>query len=267
MDSVLSEIRSFKTRGAKEINLIGQDTTSYGIDRYGSPRLADLLKKAAEIMKNRGWIRLLYTHPAHYSRELIDVVRDESAVCKYLDLPIQHISDKILKKMNRHVSKRDVISLIGKIRKAVPGIAIRTTVIVGFPGETEKDFTELEKFIIETKFERLGAFTYSKEEGSRAFLFPGQVPEKVKEERFARIMEAQNRISEENNRRYMGKRLEVLIDEKDKSREHQYLGRAEFDAPEVDGLVYVRSKKSLAPGDFALVRIEDTLEYDLVGSA
>jgi len=266
-ESVLTEIRSFKERGAREINLIGQDTTSYGIDRYGEMRLASLLKKASRIMKKRGWIRLLYTHPAHYSRELIDAVRDESAVCKYLDLPIQHISDKILKKMNRHINRKGIISLIEKIRKTIPGIAIRSTVIVGFPGETEKDFAGLEKFISEIKFERLGAFTYSREEDSRAFSFAGQVDEKVKEERFARIMKAQNRISEENNRRYMGKSLKVIIDEKDKSRKHQYLGRSEFDAPEVDGLVYVRSEKALKPGDFVSVKIEDTLEYDLVGSA
>jgi len=265
-ESVLSEIRSFKRRGAKEINIIGQDTTSYGTDRHGSMPLAGLLKKAAQIMKKRGWIRLLYTHPAHYSPELISVVRDEDAVCKYLDLPIQHINSRILKRMNRHVNRKDIVSLIEKVRKAIPGVAIRATVIVGFPGETAKDFAELEKFISEMKFERLGAFTYSREEGSRAFLFPDQLPEKVKEERFARIMKLQNGISEENNRRHMGRRLKVLIDEKDKSRKDQYLARTEFDAPEVDGLVYVRSESPLRAGDFTEVRIEDTLEYDLVGS-
>ncbi len=266
-ESVLREIRSLKGRGAKEINLIGQDTTSFGIDRHGQARLASLLKKSAEIMKKHGWVRLLYTHPAHYSGELIDVVKNESSVCKYMDLPIQHISDKILKSMNRHIDRKGTISLIEKIRKNIPGVSIRATVIVGFPGETEKDFARLEKFIKEAKFERLGAFTYSREEGSRAFRFPGQVPEKIKEERFARVMEAQNRISEENNRRHMQKRLKILIDEKDKNRRGQYLGRAEFDAPEVDGLVYVKSKKPLRPGDFVRARIEDTLEYDLVGSA
>ncbi|MGB2706376.1 MAG: 30S ribosomal protein S12 methylthiotransferase RimO [Candidatus Omnitrophota bacterium] len=265
MESILSEVGSFKKRGAKEINLIGQDTTSYGIDRYKALRLAPLLVKISQIMKG-GWVRLLYTHPAHYNQDLIEVIRGEGAVCKYLDLPIQHISDKILKKMNRHVGPKGIISLIEKIRKAVPGIAIRTTVMVGFPGESEKDFSELEKFITETKFERLGVFVYSREEQTRAFDFPDQVPEKVKEERFRRIMEAQNRISEENNRCYMGKRIKVLIDEKDQSEKCQYLARTQSDAPEVDGLVYVKSEKALKEGDFVDVKIEDTLEYDLVGS-
>jgi len=266
-ESVLSEIRSFKKSGAKEINLIGQDTTSYGIDRYNALRLAPLLKKAAQIMKGYGWVRILYTHPAYYNQPLIDVVKGESAVCKYLDVPIQHINDKILKRMNRHITGKEIAALIERLRKAIPKVAIRTTVIVGFPGETDKDFRELENFIKETKFERLGVFTYSMEEGTRAFGFSGQVPEKVKEERFGRIMQTQNRISEENNRRFIDTRLEVLIDEEDKSRKGQYLGRSQFDAPEVDGLVYVKSEKPLKAGDFVDVKIEDTLEYDLVGSA
>lgn len=264
LESILSEIRSLKNSGAKEINLIGQDTTLYGVDR-ARLMLASLLEKASQIMKS-GWIRLLYTHPAHYNERLISVIKNEPGICKYLDLPIQHISDKILKRMNRSVTKQDIISLIEKLRKHIPNLAIRTSAIVGFPGENDKDFNELEEFIKEIKFDRLGAFIYSREEGTRAFDFPDQVPDREKRRRFNRIMETQKRVSEENNKTYLGNTLKVLIDEKDLSRPNQYLGRTEHDAPEVDGAVYVNSKKTLKAGDFVNVKIEDALEYDLVGS-
>ena len=214
-----------------------------------------------------GWIRLLYTHPAHYNRDLIDVIKNEPNICKYLDLPIQHISDRILKRMNRHVTKKDIITLIEKLRKNIPGIAIRTSIIVGFPGESDKEFDELEKFLKRIKFDRLGAFIYSREEGTRAFDFTSQVPDKEKGRRFERIMEVQKDISCENNEAYLGKLVKVLIDEKDFTRPNQYLGRTEHDAPDVDGLVYVRSKKARKAGDFVNVKIEGVLEYDLVGSA
>ena len=263
-ESVLKEIEALKKSGVKEINLIGQDTTLYGIEKRSKGALATLLGKASQIMKSR-WIRLLYTHPAHYSRDLIKAIADEPAVCKYLDLPIQHINDRILKRMNRKTSKKDIVALIENLRKNIPGLAIRTSIMVGFPGESERDFNELEEFIKGTKFERLGAFTYSPEEGTSAFSFSGQVPEKEKRTRFERIMETQKHVSEDYNKAYMGKIIEVLIDEKDSSQEDQYLGRTAHDAPEVDGTVYVKSKKKLKPGDFVNVRIEDTLEYDLTG--
>ena len=263
--SVLNEIRSLKNKGAREINLIGQDTTLYGAERGEKFALAKLLKKASAIMKS-GWLRLLYTHPAHYNDRLIKVIAGEAPVCKYLDLPIQHINDKILKRMHRRVSKKKVIDLIKKLRKNIPNVAIRTSVIVGFPGETEKEFGELEGFIKDFRFDRLGVFTYSREDGTKAFSFPGQVPEGEKEARFKRIMKLQQELSRENNRRYIGKRVKTLIDEKDPGRPGRYVGRTEHDAPEVDGVVYVKSKKPLATGDFADVRIEDTLEYDLAGS-
>lgn len=264
IESVLKEITLLKDSGAKEINLIGQDTTLYGIDRYGTFKLPKLIKKASKIMKSR-WIRLLYTHPAHYTQELIDVVRGEASVCKYLDLPIQHISDKILRKMHRLVTKRDIIRLITKLRKEIPGLAIRTSVIVGFPGETERDFRELEEFIGESGFDRLGAFLYSREEGTRAYDFKDQLPREEKEKRLSRLMELQKGISEKNNERYIGKHLKVLIDETGKSASQSFVGRTEHDAPEVDGTVYVKSGKPLKKGDFVNVKIEDTLEYDLVG--
>jgi len=265
-ESVLDEIRALKKSGAKEINLIGQDTTLYGAERYKRPALAGLIKKASRIMKS-GWIRLLYTHPAHYDEELIGALRDEEPLCKYLDLPIQHISDKILKRMNRRVTKKDITALIEKLRKVIPGLAIRTSVMVGFPGETDRDFNELEAFIKEIKFERLGAFIYSREEGTVAFDFSNHVPEKEKEQRFARVMEAQKKVSAEKNQTYLGRTMKVLIDERDESGPGQYLGRTEYDAPEVDGGVYVKSKKALKPGDFVNARIEGVMEYDLAGSA
>lgn len=266
IDSVLKEISSFEKSGAKEINLIGQDTTFYGMDRYKELKLATLLKKASRIMES-GWIRLLYTHPAHYIGRLIDVIREERPICKYLDLPIQHISDKILKKMNRHVTKKYIISLIEKLRKDIPNVAIRTSVIVGFPGETDRDFNELENFIKDTKFDRLGAFVYSQEEGTRAYGFSNQIPEKEKERRLERIMELQKKISEENNNAYLRKTFKVLIDERDSSQKNQYVGRTEYDAPEVDGVVYVSSEKKLKKGDFINVKINGVLEYDLIGSS
>ncbi|MCQ9206733.1 MAG: 30S ribosomal protein S12 methylthiotransferase RimO [Omnitrophica bacterium] len=264
-ESVLREMSSLKASGAKEISLIGQDTTLYGVDRYKNLKLAHLLKKASRIMK-RGWLRLLYTHPAHYTDELIDVVRVEPSVCKYLDLPIQHINDKILKRMNRRVTKKNIISLIAKLRRRIPNLAIRTSMIVGFPGETEKDFRELESFIKEFKFDRLGAFMYSREEGTRAYNFKNQLSREEKSERLKRIMEIQKSVASENNRAYLGKTVRVLIDEKVRLEKGQYVGRTEHDAPEVDGNVYVRSARSLKKGDFVDVKIEDTLEYDLVGS-
>ena len=272
MDSVLREASALIKSGVKEINLIGQDTTLYGMDLYKRPALAELLKKLANL-KGAKWIRLLYTHPAHFTDELIDVIGDEPAICKYIDLPIQHISDKILKKMNRGTSKQSILELLHKIRKNIPGVAIRTSIIVGFPGETEKEFAELLDFIKKEKFERLGAFTYSREEGTAAYKFGGQIPEKEKKARWDEIMKVQQDVSRENNRELMGKVLDVIIDEKDESDPNLYLGRSYMDAPEVDGIVYVKTSKikhqksKLKVGEFARVKIIDTYEYDLVGNA
>jgi len=264
LESLLAEIAALKASGAKEINLVGQDTTLYGKERYKKPMLATLLKKASPVMAS-GWIRLLYTHPAHYTDELIDVVKNEPAICKYLDLPIQHINDKVLKKMSRHTTKKSIIGLIEKLRKEIPGLAIRSSVMVGFPGETKKNFEELLGFIKETGFERLGAFMYSREEATPAHNFSGQVPLQEKELRLHRVMEAQKIVSVKKNRASLGRTLKVLIDEKDPEEAGRYIGRSHHDAPEVDGVVYVRSQKALKKGDFANVTIEDTLEYDLVG--
>lgn len=264
-DSVIKEVEFLKkTKNIREINLIGQDTTLYGIDRYGKVRLSELLKKLAKIMKN-GWIRLLYTHPAHYSDELINIISGENSICKYLDLPIQHIENRILKDMNRNTTKKEIICLIRKLRKKIPTLAIRTTVMVGFPGETEKEFEKLLTFIKDTKFERLGAFMYSQEEGTKAYTFSRQLPEEIKEERYNRVLKIQQDISKEKNSSYLGKVFKVLIDEKTKKGHTEFLGRTRMDAPEVDGTCYIKSAKHLRVGNFQHVKIVDTLEYDLVG--
>lgn len=267
IDSVLKEIKDISASGAlKEINLIGQDTTLFGIDIYGKSVFPQLLKRITALENSVKWVRILYTHPAHYTDEFIFTVRDEDKICKYLDLPIQHISDKVLKRMNRRVTKKETIDLINKIRRNIPGVTLRTSIIVGFPGETEKDFKELLGFLKETRFEKLGAFIYSKEEGSRAARFEGQVPEKVKSDRLDEVMKLQQKVSNGINRSFMQKTVNVLIDEKIEEDKDRFLGRTEGDAPEVDGCIYVHGK-DLKLGNFYDAKITDTLEYDLVGEA
>ena len=269
IDSLMREAKQlFDAHRISEINLIGQDITLYGKDLYGRPRLAELLKKLANLTKAH-WIRLLYTHPEHYTDELIRVIRDTPSICKYLDVPLQHISDRILRLMNRKVRKKDIIRLIERFRDRIPGVAIRTTFIVGFPQETEADFKELIECIGQMKFERLGVFQYSREEGTAACRFVGQLPEKIKQERFDAIMKLQQDISREVNGKFLGREIEVLIDEPSELNKRNQLynsiGRTQYDAPEVDGNCFVRSRKRHRPGDFVRARIVDTLEYDLVG--
>ncbi|MDD5438868.1 MAG: 30S ribosomal protein S12 methylthiotransferase RimO [Candidatus Omnitrophica bacterium] len=264
LSSVLAEIKDLRSRHRlREVNLIGQDTTLYGIDRYRHIRIAELVSKAARIMDN-GWVRLLYGHPAHVTDELIGVIARERSVCKYMDLPIQHCNDRILKIMNRRVTKKEIVTLIDKIRKRIPGVALRTSVMTGFPGETRREFEELVGFIKEMRFERLGAFTYSREERTRASGLPGQVSEHEKAERYDILLRTQKEIAGLINRGYQNKIVSVLIDEAadDKG---LYYGRTGHDAPEVDGGCFVRSKRALTPGMFVEVRVVDTLEYDLVG--
>jgi len=258
INSLLEEAKKIsKIHKISEINLIGQDTTLYGTDLYGAPKLSELIRQLAGLRIAR-WIRILYTHPEHYTGELIGVIRDEPSVCKYVDLPLQHINDRVLKSMRRKTDKKGIINLINRLRKDIPGLAIRTTFIVGFPGETDKEFRELADFIKEARFERLGVFEYSREETTPAYNFKGQVSDKVKKERFDTIMKLQQEVSEKVNAGFMGRELTVLIDEKN-------IGRTEYDAPEVDGNCFVRSKKQHRAGDFVRVKVVDTLEYDLVG--
>lgn len=265
MDSVLKKIDTLDENKTSEINIIGQDITAYGLDLYGRGKLTGLLDKITKKTGKYGWIRLLYLHPARVTDELLDLIRDSPRICKYIDLPIQHINDRILKLMRRTVTRKDILGLIGKIRKKIPQAAIRTSVIAGFPGETEGEFRELLKFCEEVKFERLGAFVYSREEGTLAYNFKDQVPARIKKERFNEIMLLQQKVSESVNKGLLNRDMDVLIDEEEG--EGRYLGRSEYDAPEVDGIVYVNSKDKLKPGDFVKVKITDTLEYDLAGEA
>jgi len=277
INSLLTEVRGLsKKHKISEINLVGQDTTLYGTDLYQRPGLVKLLKKLTALKMAR-WIRLLYTHPEHYTDDLIDIIKNEPSICKYIDLPFQHINDRVLKSMNRKTTRKGIMGLIARLKKQIPALAIRTTFIVGFPGETEKEFDELVDFIKQTKFERLGIFEYSREEGTGAYNFKDQIPDKIKKERFDTIMKLQQEVSRDINAGFIGKELEILIDEADviaRSPEgatkqspvaYSYIGRTEYDAPEVDGNCFVRTKRRHKPGDFVKVKVTDTLEYDLTG--
>jgi len=273
MSAAWAQAREFDRQGISELNIIGQDITGYGLDLYGKRRLPELVKGVLSQARNIGWIRLLYLYPGEVVDSLIELIGSQKRICKYIDLPLQHISPRILRLMRRRSSKDQILRLVDKIRKNIPQAAIRTSLIVGFPSETEKEFSGLLKFIERVKFERLGAFVYSREEGTAAYAMRAQVPEAVKRERFDRLMSLQQVISSEVNARLMGKTLEVLIDEEDApataasgAAGNVYLGRSQYDAPEVDGMVYVHSQKKLHPGDFVRVKISDTLEYDLVGT-
>jgi len=265
VDSVLREAESLKrSYGVKELILIGQDITSFGEDRGSSPELASLVRKLSPVMED-GWVRLLYAHPARFSDELIDVIAGTPNVCKYVDLPIQHINNRILGMMNRAVTRKDIERLIHKVRERIEGVTIRTSIIVGFPGETDEEFGELMQFLKDTRFERLGCFTYSREEGTPAAGFEGHLPEEVKKERFDAVMGQQQEISLENNLSLVGKTLKVLVDEASSARGGHFVGRGEMDAPEVDGVVYISGDAK--PAEFSRVRITGSYEYDLVGEA
>lgn len=262
VDSILDKAERFDKEKISELNIIGQDITGFGIDTYGKRKLPELVRMISQRAGHIKWIRLLYLYPHPVVIELLKVMKDQPRICKYIDLPLQHINDRILKLMNRGATSKSILGLIDKIRKAIPEAAIRTSLIVGFPSESDKEFAELLKFIGEFRFERLGAFIYSREESTPAYKFRRQVSKKEKIERFNAVMSVQQKISEENNKRLLGKTIDVLIEEKEKD---SYLGRTEFDAPEVDGMVYVKSPGEIKLGSFRKVKITDTLEYDLVG--
>jgi len=233
MESILEEVRIMDNVGKREINIIGQDASAYGLDIYKKLELSRLLRKISASLKNVRWLRLLYLHPQHLTDGLMRLIADEPRICKYVDLPLQHINNRILKTMRRRTDKRKIMQLLAGLRKRIPGVAVRTSLLVGFPGETEKEFSELLSFVKEQQFERLGVFRYSREEGTAAFSYPGQVPEKLKEERFNIIMQEQQEISRRLNQKFLGRECEVLIDER--STDGTYLGRLSIDAPEVDG--------------------------------
>lgn len=263
MASIIEEVRRLDLEGRSEIDIIGQDISHYGLDIYKKPRLADLAGKIARQLGNVRWLRLLYLYPDNIDDELLDLIAGHPRICKYLDLPLQHINNRILKRMKRGMDKKKIAALLDKARKKISGLAIRSSLIVGFPGETDKEFKELFEFVRQQRFERLGVFKYSREEGTPAFGYPGQIPEKVKQARFDALMRLQQGISLEFNQGFLGKEVEVLIDHKES--EGVYLGRMGIDAPDIDGVVSVRASKVLKPGEFVKVKITEAYEYDLVG--
>ncbi|MBI3311981.1 MAG: MiaB/RimO family radical SAM methylthiotransferase, partial [Candidatus Omnitrophica bacterium] len=255
--------RLIEDRGVKELIVVGQDTSDYGVDRYGRPRIADLLQALATLSGLR-WIRLLYCHPRGVSPALIKTIRDTPSICKYLDMAIEHADDHTLARMNRGISRAQLFHTIDTLRREIPGITLRTSIIVGFPGETEEAFERVLEFVRQVRFERLGVFRYSNEDGSASFRYPDQIPDAVKQDRYDRLMQLQQTLATEINHAWLGKTAEVLIDEPDPSDANVFVGRTTADCPEVDGVVYVRSPHPLAPGDFVQTRIVDTYEYDLV---
>jgi ribosomal protein S12 methylthiotransferase len=265
IENIVEEAQELADYGVKEINLVAQDTTMYGTDIYGEGKLPHLLLLLSEIPKLK-WIRLLYTHPAHFSDELIEVVASNPKVCKYLDLPLQHISDDILAQMNRKVKRKDVEQLIFKLRGKIPELTLRTSFIVGFPGEKKKHVEELLEFVETTRFDKLGAFPYSPEEETPAYNFKGQLSSKLKHQRLDQLMLTQQGIAFEKNQAKIGKTLTVLIDAKSKESNGYFLGRSQAEAPEVDGVILVKGN-SVRIGEFVKVKIVDYCDYDLMAEA
>ncbi|WP_394522159.1 30S ribosomal protein S12 methylthiotransferase RimO [Lacrimispora sp. JR3] len=263
MERLLKEAEDLAQKGVKELILVAQETTLYGVDLYGKKSLPELLKKLCRISGIQ-WIRIQYCYPEEITDELIQTIKEEEKICRYLDLPIQHASDKILKRMGRRTTKDQLRSIVGKLRKEIPDIALRTTLISGFPGETEADHEELMEFVDEMEFERLGVFAYSAEEDTPAAEFPDQVLQEVKEERRDAIMELQQEISLEHSNSMIGKTVEVMIEGK-VADENAYVGRTYMDGPGVDGMIFVQTGEELMSGDFARVRVTGAMEYDLMG--
>jgi ribosomal protein S12 methylthiotransferase len=263
MDEILSEAEDLISSGALELNVIAQDTTSYGRD-HGTARLHELLARLAEL-EHDGWLRLLYTHPAHYYPELIEVLATEEVLCPYLDIPLQHIADPVLERMGRGIRRAEIEELVANLRHRIPDLTLRTTFMVGFPGETDEDFQELLDFVREVRFERLGAFRYSSEEDTRAYDFEEEVPEEVREERYHALMELQREIAFEVAAERIGERKEVLVEEEqDEGPENQAIGRSHAEAPDVDPIIFIEDAGDLRRGDMVEVEITDSFEYDCI---
>jgi len=263
MERLLKEAQSLVDQGVKELILVAQETTLYGKDLYGEKSLPKLLKELCKISGLR-WIRILYCYPEEITDELIQVIKEEDKICKYLDLPIQHASNDILKRMGRRTSKEQLMEIVGKLREEISDIALRTTLITGFPGETQEQHEELMTFVDEMEFDRLGVFTYSPEEDTPAASFADQIDESVKEDRQADLMELQQEIAFELAEDMIGREVLVMIEGK-VADENVYVGRTYKDAPNVDGLIFVESEEELMSGDFAKVKVTGALEYDLIG--
>ena len=265
IESVVEEVRHLAQKGVREINLVAQDTTSYGKDLYGQPNLVALLKELA-VIDGVEWIRLLYCYPRYFTDELIAYMASEPKICRYVDLPLQHIHDGVLQAMNRRDRQADIDLLLQKIRQAMPDVVLRTSFIVGFPGETEEQFAFLEQWLETARFDHVGVFTYSQEEGTAAGAMAEQVPDEVKQERYHRLMALQSKISEEINRSLEGRELQVIVTGLDEERSEVILARSYREAPDVDGQIYVETsgQDGLKVGDSLKVRIAQGFSYDLV---
>ena len=262
MEDIIEEAKKLAEEGYHEIILTAQDTTKYAVDLYGKPRLAELIEEISKIEEIK-WIRFLYAYPETISDELIQVVKNNDKVCKYFDIPIQHISDSVLKRMNRQSNGESIRKLIKKLRQEIPEVIIRTTVMVGFPGESEVDFEELYNFLQEAKFDKLGCFAYSKEDGTPASRLKEQIHPMTKKSRLNKIMSLQQKISKQNLKNKIGKEVEVLVE--DKSFDGKtYIGRSYMDVPEIDGVVYIESDEEIQIGSFVKCTITDVKEYDLI---
>ena len=263
MERLIREAEELAAQGVKELILVAQETTLYGKDLYGEKSLHRLVRELCPI-SGLQWIRILYCYPEEITDELIQVMKEEKKVCHYLDLPIQHASDAVLKRMGRRTTKQELIEIIGKLRREIPDICLRTTLITGFPGETEEQHEELIEFVDEMEFDRLGVFTYSPEEDTPAEKMPDQIDEEVKEERQAELMELQQEIAFDNAERMVGREVLVMIEGK-VADENAYVGRTYRDAPNVDGLIFINTDEELLSGDFARVKVTGALDYDLIG--
>ena len=263
MEKLLAEAKDLADQGVKELILVAQETTVYGKDIYGEKSLHKLLRELCKIAGIQ-WLRILYCYPEEIYDELIQTIKEENKVCHYLDLPIQHASDAVLKRMGRRTSKAQLVEIIEKLRKEIPDISLRTTLITGFPGETQEQHEELKDFVDEMEFDRLGVFTYSPEEDTPAATMTGQIPEEVKEERQAELMELQQEIAFDLAEDMVGREVLVMIEGK-VADENAYVGRTYKDAPNVDGLIFINTDEELMSGDFARVRVTGALEYDLIG--
>ena len=263
IEDIVKEAEMLVASGRKELILIAQDTSKYGKDIYGKAKLAELLKELCKI-KELKWIRFLYTYPEDITDELIQVVKENDKICKYFDIPIQHISNKVLKRMNRKCTGESIKNTIAKLRKEIPEVVIRTTVMVGFPGETQEDFDELYNFVKETKFDKLGAFTYSKEDGTPAARLKEQIHPMTKKSRYNKIMKLQQEISKENEKKQIGKELEILVEGITPDKKY-YLGRSYMDVPGIDGIAYVENNtKENLIGKYVKAKVIEVKEYDLI---
>lgn len=261
IEAVVAEAEKLVKSGVKEIMLIAQELTYYGLDLYKQRRLAELLHALADV-KGLEWIRLHYAYPTKFPLEILDVMRERDNICKYLDMPLQHIADPMLKAMKRQITRKEIFDLVTTIREKVPGICLRTTLIAGFPGESLEDVEDVKRFLEEVRFDRVGVFTYSHEENTSAYALEDNIPAEEKERRAQDIMETQQEISLEKNQEKVGKVFKVIVDKKESGR---YLGRTEFDSVEVDNEVIINTDRKLKPGDFVQVKITRAFDYDLEG--